>query len=406
MATHQADPELPPADPTQINASDSDTASPAKVRKGEARRQRGNRTGFTTGACSAAAARAATLGLIHGQVPERVTCLLPNRQEVSFAVSEGQISGCGSARVAHAVIIKDAGDDPDATDGAHLTADVSLLPGAAGQIDLCGGPGVGTVTKPGLGLEVGGPAFNPVPRRNITANVRAAAAELLRHDGLRVTISVPDGEKMAKRTLNARLGILGGISILGTTGIVRPYSTAAFRASVVQAVDVAAAQGQRHVVFTTGGRSEKFAMRQLPDLDEACFVQMGDFVKAAFQAAIRQHMLTVHVGCMVGKLTKMCQGLAVTHAWKAEIDRGILAEAARGVGAPEPVVEGIFHAETARYAAEELARLDLTVPFHEALARRAILSLKAHYPGPYQLTFLICDPEGQFICRVHEADCL
>ena len=398
QASTSQNPELTPAA--------APAAGSAKVRKGEARRQRGNRTGFTTGACSAAAARAATLGLICGAVPDTVTCLLPNRQEVSFTVMDGRVSEHDGRRCAHAMIIKDAGDDPDATDGAHMTADVCLLPGQAGTIALCGGPGVGTVTKPGLGLEVGGPAFNPVPRKNITANVRAAAGELLRHDGLQVTISVPGGEDMAKRTLNARLGILGGISILGTTGIVRPYSTAAFRASVVQGVDVAAAQGQRHVVFTTGGRSEKFAMRQLPDLDEACFVQMGDFVKAAFQAAIQQHMLTVHVGCMVGKLTKMCQGLAVTHAWKAEIDRGILAEAARSVGAPEPVVAAIFNAETARYAAEELHTLNLTVPFHEALARRAIQSLKSRFPGPYQLTFLICDPEGQFICRVHESSCL
>jgi cobalamin biosynthesis protein CbiD len=153
---------------------------------------------------------------------------------------------------------------------------------------LKGGFGVGVVTKDGLGLEVGGPAINPVPRRNIIDNVRAVAGELLDHDGLEVTISVPLGDEMAKKTLNARLGILGGISILGTTGIVRPYSTAAFRASVVQAVDVAAKQGQTSGVFTTGGRTEKFAMRQLPELDESCFVQMGDFVKAAFHHGVKR----------------------------------------------------------------------------------------------------------------------
>jgi hypothetical protein len=211
-----------------------------KVRKGDGRRARGNRTGFTTGACAAAAARAATLGLLTGVVPDSVLCRLPNGREVTASPSSTAASMATAERCAHAVIVKDAGDDPDATHGAHMTADVRLLPRRAGEIELLGGPGVGTVTKRWLGLAVGGPAINPVPRRNIRDNVRAVGGELLAHDGLIVTISVPGGEEMAKKTLNARLGILGGISILGTTGIVRPYSTAAFRASVVQAVDVAA----------------------------------------------------------------------------------------------------------------------------------------------------------------------
>lgn len=374
------------------------TAEGEKVRKAAPRRGRGGRTGFSTGACSAAAARAATLGLVTGRVPERVDCLLPNGQTVSFAVIEGRCEGA----TAHAAVVKDAGDDPDATHGARLTADVRLLPGA-GEIVLKGGAGIGTVTQPGLGLEIGGPAINPVPRRNIAENVRfAGAAILARGDGLEVAISAPGGEEMAKKTLNARLGILGGISILGTTGIVRPYSTAAFRASVVQAVDVAAAQGQTQVVFTTGGRTEKFAMRQLPELAESCFVQMGDFVKTAFQTAVKRRMTTIAVGAMVGKLTKMCQGLAVTHAWKAEVDRDLLADAARTVGAPADLVEAIRAAETARFAAERLLALGLSAAFHAELARRAIARLKRQYPGDYRLAVLVCDFEGQFICRVDE----
>ena len=378
--------------------------TPTKVRKGDARRERGNRTGFTTGANAAAAARAASMGLLTGCVPENILCRLPNGNEVSFAVLESRVDDDGGVRQARAVIVKDAGDDPDATHGAHLTADVRLLPGQAGAVVLKGGPGVGIVTKEGLGLEVGGPAINPVPRRNISDNVRSAASEILAVDGLEVTISVPGGEEMAKKTLNARLGILGGISILGTTGIVRPYSTAAFRASVVQAVDVAAKQGQTSVVFTTGGRTEKFAMRQLPELEESCFVQMGDFVKAAFTSAIKRQLTNVYIGAMVGKLTKMCQGLAVTHAWKAEIDRDLLADSAREVGAPDDLVEEIRSAETARFAAEKLANLGLTVKFHQQLAKKAIRSLKTEYPGDYRLTVLVCDFEGQFICRVEQEE--
>ena len=382
------------------------TASSSKVRRGDGRRQRGNRTGFTTGACSAAAARAATLGLLTGEVPKEVLCRLPNGQEVRFAVADGCIEGEGTARSARAVIVKDAGDDPDATNGAHLTADVRLLPDSAGEIVLKGGVGVGVVTKEGLGLQVGGPAINPVPRRNIGDNLRAIAGSLLDQHGLEVTLSVPGGEEMAKKTLNARLGILSGISILGTTGIVRPYSTAAFRASVVQAIDVAAKQGQTSAVLTTGGRSEKFAMRQLPELDESCFVQMGDFVKAAFQTAIKRKIERIYIGAMAGKLTKMGQGLAVTHAWKAEIDRDLLAQCAQEVGAAPDLVEEILKAETARFAAERLAALGLAVDFHRALAMKAIRSLKSCYPGAYRLTVLVCDFDGNFIVRVEEEEAL
>jgi cobalt-precorrin-5B (C1)-methyltransferase len=380
-------------------------APPAeKIRKSTAKRERGNRTGFTTGACSAAAARAATLGLLRGEVPASVDCQLPNGQQVSFAVSDGRVAGTGVQRCAHAVIVKDAGDDPDATHGAHMTADVRLLPGAAGEVRLKGGPGVGTVTMHGLGLEVGGPAINPVPRRNIGDNVHAVAGELLEHDGLEVTISVPGGEEMAKKTLNARLGILDGISILGTTGIVRPYSTAAFRASVVQAVQVAANQGQTTAVFTTGGRTEKCAMRQYPQLGEACFVQMGDFVKAAFATATQHGMQHLILGAMVGKLTKIAQGLSVTHAWREEIDRDLLAEAAASVGAPAALVEEIRAAETARFAAERLQLLGLSVPFHRTLAHAALRSLRQRYPGPHRLTVLVIDFEGQPITTVEEGE--
>ncbi|MFN4148684.1 MAG: cobalt-precorrin-5B (C(1))-methyltransferase [Rhodocyclaceae bacterium] len=373
-----------------------------KIPRGDGRRNRGGRTGFTTGACSAAAARAAALGLVTGVVPGNVACRLPNGQEVIFPVIEGMVDVQRSR--AHAVVVKDAGDDPDVTDGAHLTADVALLPGRADAIVFKGGAGVGTVTREGLGLEVGGPAINPVPRRNIAENVRAVAGGLLERHGLEVTISVPGGEEMAKRTLNARLGIVGGISILGTTGIVRPYSTAAFRASVVQAIAVAATQGRRCVVLTTGGRTEKFAMQQLPELDESCFVQMGDFVKLAITTAIEHELPNIVVGAMVGKLTKMCQGLSVTHAWRAEVDRDLLATLAKEVGAPDDLVAAIRAAETARFAAERLAELGLGAAFHRQLAMRALRSLKRRYPGPYHLTILVCDFEGNFICRVEEEE--
>src|SRR3954464_7982276 len=182
------------------------------------------RTGWTTGTCASAAAKAAAEALVTGVAPEVVEVALPSGRRLTFAVDSCRIDD-GRAE---AVVIKDAGDDPDVTHGAHLTATVSWReePG----IELDGGIGVGVVTKPGLGLELGGPAINPVPRRMIQQAVGESVD--LKIQGVRVVISVPDGEKMARKTTNKRLGILGGISILGTTGIVRPFSTAPWRARV------------------------------------------------------------------------------------------------------------------------------------------------------------------------------
>jgi cobalt-precorrin-5B (C1)-methyltransferase len=354
---------------------------------------RGTRTGFTTGACSAAAARAATLGLLQGAVPTQVECLLPNGQTHCFAVTEGRCD----ATQAHAVVIKDAGDDPDCTDKAPLTADVALLPGQPGQVLLEGGEGVGTVTMPGLGLEVGKAAINPVPRRNIEANVRAVAAELLRTAGLRVTISVPGGQTMAKKTTNARLGILGGISILGTTGIVKPYSTAAYRASVVQGVHVAGTLPQRTVVLTTGGRTEAFVMREFPDLPEAAFVQMGDFLRYALGAVVKAGIRHVVIGGMVGKLSKIAQGETITHAGRADVNTGLLADLAAELGAPLVVCDDIRAAKTARYAGDRMTALGLGLAFHTALAQRVVQVLRQRYEDAFTLRVLVCDFDGNKI---------
>ena len=358
---------------------------------------RGTRTGFTTGACAAAAARAATIGLVTGQVPASVECLLPNGSVVSFIVEDGRCDM--AAGLAHAMVIKDAGDDPDCTDKAHLTADVLVLRDQAGTIELAGGFGVGTVTMQGLGLTVGGPAINPVPRKNIEANVRLVGGSLLDEVGLRVTISVPQGVEMAKKTLNARLGILGGISILGTTGIVKPYSTAAYRASVVQGVQVASTLGHGIVVLTTGGRTEKFVMEELPHLPAAAFVQMGDFLRYAMSAAVRNGIKKVVIGGMIGKLTKIAQGEEITHAGRAEVSTELLAELAAQVGAPADVCDDIRNAETARYAGERMDELGLGQIFHQVLAQKVVHTLQQRYPDKFELTVLVCDFDGRKIAE-------
>lgn len=363
----------------------------------EKTKKKGSRTGFTTGACSAAATRAAVVGLVTGHVPSEIDCLLPNGQTVRFTVSDGRCAD----DVAHAMVVKDAGDDPDCTHGAHMTADVRVLNDKPGIVQLRGGQGVGTITMAGLGLEVGGPAINPVPRRNIEDNARAAAGTLLERCGLEVTISVPQGEAMAKKTLNARLGIVGGISILGTSGIVHPYSTAAFRASVIQGIEVAANQGQDTVVLTTGGRTEKFAMRELPTLPQACFVQMGDFLRYALDTVVKEGIVHVVIGGMVGKLTKIAQGETITHAHRAEVNTDLLAEIAASIGAPADVCDAVRNAETARYASERMATLGLVAAFHEALAKRVIETLHGRYPGKFSLRVLVCDFDGNKIAEAY-----
>jgi cobalt-precorrin-5B (C1)-methyltransferase len=298
----------------------------AKVRKGPLR------SGWTTGTCSSAAAKAAALALRDQQVVTDVDVALPSGQRVSFAVDSCEFT----PDKATAVVVKDAGDDPDVTHGAEMTVTVSW----ASELVLEGGVGVGVVTRPGLGLEVGGPAINPVPREMITQAVREVTDR-----GLRVVISVPDGEKRAKKTTNARLGILGGVSILGTTGIVRPFSTESWRASVVQAVSVMAAQGLDTLVLCTGGRTEQGAMALL-DLPEVCFVEVGDFTGAALRKAVEEGLHQVVFVGMVGKLTKLAGGVLMTHYTRSKVPLDVLARL-------EPSTASLVsQANTARHAYE------------------------------------------------------
>ena len=306
-------------------------------------RQKALRTGWTTGTCSSAAAKAAAHLLATGEPPSYVEVALPSGRRVTFAVERCAALPGGAAVAA---VVKDAGDDPDVTHGAHLTATVRWTGGA--EVELAGGEGVGVVTKPGLGLEVGGPAINPVPRAMITQAVR----EELGERGAQVTISVPGGEKMARKTTNRRLGILGGISILGTTGIVRPFSTASWRASVMQAVQVMAAQREPTLVLCTGGRTEKGAMQLLPDLPEVCFVEVGDFTGAALRTAVEHGLREVIFVGMVGKLTKLAAGVLMTHYTRSKVDTGLLGRVTRQVGGSEALAVEVDQANTARHAYE------------------------------------------------------
>jgi cobalt-precorrin-5B (C1)-methyltransferase len=344
------------------------------------RDRRGLRTGYTTGACATAAALAAARGLLTGKRQESVTIRLPAGRDATFPLHSFELAD-GSAL---ASVVKDAGDDPDVTHGAEIRARVRSRdePGVL----LRGGEGVGTVTRPGLGLEVGGPAINPVPRRMLEEHLGALLAEAGSERGLEVTIEVPRGEEMARKTLNGRLGIVGGISILGTTGLVIPYSTAAWRASVEQALDVAAANGQRHVVLATGGRSEQYAMRLLPELPEVAFVEMGEFTGHCLKRAARLKLDRISLAGMIGKLSKLAQGHFMTHVAGNQVDLGFLAELAAAEGADDDLVQRARGANTARHFQELIL----------ASGPRTVFS---------RLSSLVCEQASELVKSALEVDC-
>ena len=339
---------MPPSSPNRKLREPSMPPSMARA-KGEKLR-----TGWTTGACAAAAAKAAARALVSGAPQESVEIKLPKKGEERRV--EFDVARCETGEAwAEAVVVKDAGDDPDVTDGAHLTARVTWK-GEPG-IELDRGEGVGLVTKPGLGLPVGGPAINPVPRRMISYSVQEVLDPEER--GVCVVISVPGGEEMAEKTTNARLGIVGGISILGTTGIVRPFSTAAWAASVVQAINVMGAQGHETFVLSTGGLTERAAMRLLPDLEEVCFIEVGDFTGQAIKGAVKNGLERGFFVGMAGKLAKLAAGVMMTHWTRSKVDNDLLAEITRQAGGSRELVEEVEGANTARHAYELWRAADL-----------------------------------------------
>lgn len=337
------------------------------------------RNGWTTGTCASAAAKAAAEYLITQVLPKEVEIALPSGLRVSFPV------GVDEAGLPY--VEKDAGDDPDCTHGAHLTASAKLLEGC-GEVILKAGVGIGTVTKAGLGLELGAPAINPVPRRMI----EHAVGEVTERS-LEITFSVPGGEKMALKTTNERLGIVGGISILGTTGIVRPFSTAAFRASVVQQIDVAAAQGETELVLATGSRSEKAARELFPSLDIVCFVEVGDFSGVALKRAAGKGFTMVHWVGMVGKISKLAQGTMMTHFHRSHLDTEILKWAATAANSSEATVQASTATSTARHFFEVCVESNELAPLY-LLCQRAKENCLQHISDVFSVEVVMVDFDG------------
>lgn len=348
------------------------------------------RSGYTTGACATAATKGALLALIHQRRFTKAAIRLPRGEQVTFP-----LHSCSyTADAGQSSVIKDAGDDPDVTHQAEICARVTwhTQPG----VHFVRGVGVGLVTQKGLPVPPGEPAINPVPRRMLTETVQEilAAAQLLQR-GVCVEISVPRGADLALKTLNPRLGIVGGISILGTTGIVVPYSTAAWEASVIQNIDVAVAQGCAHLVCTVGGRGESFAQR-LFALPEIAFVQIGDFFgKAVCHAATAgaQHLT---LASMIGKLAKFAAGNASVHSKHNSQDFSFLATLAEQAGASAALLQQVHSANTAQEVSESMLDAGL-IAFHDLLCRAAWEYAVTLMHRAYRLDVLLLGKHGEVL---------
>jgi cobalt-precorrin-5B (C1)-methyltransferase len=359
------------------------------------------RTGYTTGTTATAATKGALYALITGKPVEEVTVSLPKGGTATLRIVWTK-SEDNRGKVTSAVI-KDGGDDPDATHGAEICSTVSFNnKNAAGQINIEGGKGVGRVTKPGIGLEIGKAAINPTPMKMLEQAVREVASDQLKNQGVNIVISVPKGEEIAKKTDNPRLGIVGGISILGTTGLVLPYSTASFAASIRQGLDVAIAMGDDTIVLTTGGRSEDFA-KALFNLPDHCFVQMGDFAGYSIKQCISKKLKKAIIAGFIGKLTKMAMGVKQTHVAGSHVDMEFMARLAAQCEAPPNVIQEITSANTARHVSE-IIKKNRIAGYYDLVCKKVYEHMHEYAKGQIQIEVILFEFDGMVIGKHPKSD--
>ena len=336
------------------------------------------RRGWTTGACATAAARAAYEALLGGAFPDPVAIALPNGARPAFALACGE-SGAGFAR---AGVIKDAGDDPDVTHGALVVATVRET---GSEIVFKAGPGVGMVTKAGLPIPPGEPAINPVPRQMM----RQVIAEL-GGTGVEIEISIPGGEALAQKTWNPRLGIVGGLSILGTTGIVNPFSCAAWIASIHRGIDVARAMGLRHVAGCTGSTSED-AVRNRYKLPLEAMLDMGDFAGGLLKYLRTHPVARITIGGGFGKISKLGQGALDLHSGRSQVDLEWLADQC-----PELPRHRVLAANTAQEVLEMAGGIDLA----DRIARAGLATVRdVLKDAPVAADVIVVSRQGEIIAH-------
>ena len=339
------------------------------------------RSGYTTGACATAASKAALLGLLGRDIPSLIPIRFPNGETLSLPVADVQ---WGEESVS-AIVVKDAGDDPDVTHGHRIVSTIrfSSHPG----IHFLQGEGVGKVTLPGLGLEIGEPAINKVPRQMMEQELSA-----LYQGGLDVTISVPDGRELAKRTFNPKLGIVDGISIIGTSGIVRPFSSEAFVEAIRREIEVAQALGCTHLVINSGAKSERYLKIEFPDLLPQAFVHFGNFIGETLRIADELHIPEVTMGIMIGKAVKLAEGFLDTHSKKVVMNKAFLKQLAIKSGCSQEALALIENLTLARELWEHLSEADASLFFTELLDNCYAHCRPLMSDG--KLTILLIDEEG------------
>ena len=357
------------------------------------------RKGWTTGACATAAATAAYQALLTGSFPDPVTITLPKGQEPSFKLIRADL---GDGR-ATAAVVKDAGDDPDVTHGAQIIVTVALT-GEGRGISFHAGEGVGTVTRPGLALDVGEPAINPGPRAMMEGVIRGLAREYGCPGDVAITVAVPGGETLAQKTLNGRLGIKGGLSILGTTGIVIPYSCSSWIHSIHRGVDVARASGITHIAAATGSTSEA-AIQKMLGLDDVALIDMGDFAGGLLKYLRKKPVERLTIAGGPGKLAKLSQGHLDLHSSKSRLDMTALAGLLVGLGprgeeGGEAEAEAVAAAGSANTAAEALeTAASLGLPLADRIARQAREVALATLAGDTRVEVVIFDRGGKPVGR-------
>lgn len=337
------------------------------------------RRGWTTGACATAATKAALMRLWGSAFPREVAITLPRGETPVFPLALAE----AGERWARVGITKDAGDDPDVTHGALIVVTVSAT---SGGIVFAAGDGVGTVTRPGLPIGVGEPAINPVPRQMMTDVVHQLAEQMRQAPDVRIEISVPGGQDLARKTWNPRLGIAGGLSILGTTGVVRPFSCAAWIASIHRGIDVARADGLMHVAGCTGATSER-TVQALYDLPDHAMLDMGDFAGGMLKYLAKHPVARVTIGGGIGKITKLAQGAVDLHSGRSQVDFAALAALA---GLPA-VAEANTALEAYEIAGPQLA---------EKVAQAALAQIDARFGGADTgFDIVVIDRAGSIIAR-------
>jgi len=346
------------------------------------------RSGLTTGSCATATSLAAARLLLAGETNDAIEITLPKGKQVTMRLEFCRPLPSG----AEAGTIKDAGDDPDVTHGALLYSQVRLIsePG----VRFVAGPGVGTVTRPGLVLGVGEPAINPVPRRMMTEHLTALAAERGYAGGFEVTVCVDNGGELALKTMNPRLGILGGLSILGTSGIVRPFSCAAYIASIHQGIDVARTNGYQHIAACTGNASED-TMRRVYQFPDIALIEMGDFV-----GAVLKHLRKVPVDKLslcggFGKISKLAAGHMDLHSRHSSIDLEQLAQWAADAGADAGLQQDIREANTSQQALAMASKAG--VPLGDAVCQHALDFARSVVPAQVQVEVFAIDRQGGIV---------